>query len=88
MTTAANWFASADEFRRLCCEARAKAHKEAALEFTHDLCRRADQHGLDSFLTAKQLTWLCQIAGAQVPHPIEAQRDYAARGAGKRERAK
>jgi hypothetical protein len=67
MSTAADWFANEREFRQLCGDAVSLAHAESSEEFAADMVKKAKEFGLKTYLTQKQLNWLCQIADWQVP---------------------
>ena len=66
-TTAADWFGSDVEFRQLCGDAKSQAHGESAEDFTHDMVQKAREWGLNTYLSQKQLEWLCKIADWEVP---------------------
>jgi hypothetical protein len=67
MGTAADWFATEREFRQLCGDAVSLAKQESAEEFAAEMVKKANEHGLFTYLSQKQLNWLCQIADWQVP---------------------
>lgn len=67
MTTAADWFATGYEFRQLCGDAQSQAQGESSQEFAAEMVIKANQHGLETYLTFKQLEWLCELADWQVP---------------------
>lgn len=67
MSTAKDWYADAFEFRQLCGDAQSQARNESAQEFAADMMLKANQHGLDTYISEKQLKWLCQIADHDVP---------------------
>ena len=64
---ASNWFETAKEFQQLCLDARSLATAESAEEFTHDMLEKATKYGLETYLSFRQLKWLCQIADWEVP---------------------
>ena len=66
-TTAADWFADEREFRQLCGDAVSLAHQESSEEFAAEMVKKAKEFGLKTYLTQKQLNWLCTIADWQVP---------------------
>jgi hypothetical protein len=68
MTSAADWFETEREFRQLCGDAVSLAHGEASEEFAAEMVKKANEHGLFTWLSQKQLNWLCQIADWQVPN--------------------
>lgn len=61
-TTAANWFLTEELFRQLCGDAVSCAKSESAQEFAAQMVEKAKTHGLKTYLSDKQLTWLCKIA--------------------------
>jgi hypothetical protein len=69
-TKAATWFADAKEFRQLCGDAQSQACGESAQDFAADMMIKANQHGLDTYLSVKQLGWLCKIADWDVPKRV------------------
>ena len=64
---ARDWFADEAEFRQLCGDAQSQANGEWAQEFAAEMIVRAKQHGLDTFLSPKQLGLLCKIADWDLP---------------------
>lgn len=66
-TQAFNWFTDVAKFRQLCGDALSQAKGERAEEFTHDMMRKANEFGLNTDLSYKQLKWLCTIAEWEVP---------------------
>lgn len=66
-TKASTWFTDAKEFRQLCGDAQSQARGESAQDFAADMMIKANQHGLDTYLSVKQLEWLCKIADWDVP---------------------
>lgn len=67
MSTARDWFADAAEFRQLCGDAQSEARGESAQDFAAEMMIKANQHGLDTYLSYRQLEWLCKIADHDVP---------------------
>lgn len=61
-TKAKDWFADEGEFRQLCGDAQSQAFSEKAQEFAAEMIVKAKQHGLETFLTAAQLNYLCTLA--------------------------
>lgn len=61
-TRARDWFADDHEFRQLCGDAQSQAKSESAQEFAADMVVRANTHGLDTYLSPKQLDYLCTLA--------------------------
>lgn len=66
-TKAKDWFADAAEFRQLCGDAQSQARSESAQDFAADMMVKANQYGLDMYLTPKQLGYLCTLADWDVP---------------------
>lgn len=67
MSTARDWFADAHEFRQLCGDAQSQATNESSQDFAAEMMIKANQHGLDTYLSVRQLEWLCKIADHDVP---------------------
>lgn len=68
MSTKANdWYADAYEFRQLCGDAQSQARTESEQEFAAQMMLKANEHGLDTYISPKQLAWLCKIADHDVP---------------------
>ncbi len=67
MSTARDWYADAYEFRQLCSDAQSQANGESSQEFAAEMMLKANQHGLDTYISPKQLSWLCKIADHDVP---------------------
>ena len=67
MTTAADWFADEYEFRQLCGDAQSQARGESSEEFSAEMVVKAKGHGRATFLSQKQLEWLCKIADWSIP---------------------
>jgi hypothetical protein len=62
MTTARDWFADDFEFRQLCGDAQSQARDESSQEFAAEMVIKAKEHGLDTYVSPKQLAWLCKLA--------------------------
>ena len=67
MTTAADWFADEHEFRQLCGDAQSQAHGESSQDFAAEMVIKANQYGLKTSVSIKQLEWLCRLADWEVP---------------------
>lgn len=67
MSAARDWFADAYDFRQLCGDAQSQARSESEQEFAAEMMIKANQHGLDTYISQKQLAWLCKIADHDVP---------------------
>ena len=66
-TYAKDWFADEHEFRQLCGDAQSQALSDSAQEFAAEMVIRAKSHGLEAFLTEKQLAYLCKLADWDQP---------------------
>jgi hypothetical protein len=66
-STARNWYRSAEEFHQVCLDATSLAKGEAAEEFAHRKLAQATAWGLDTFLSASELRWLCELADHVMP---------------------
>ncbi len=66
-TRARDWFADAKEFRQLCGDAQSQAKGESSQDFAADMMIKANLHGLDTYVSVKQLEWLCKLADWDVP---------------------
>lgn len=75
MSTARDWFSDAYEFRQLCGDAQSQATGETSQDFAAEMMIKANQHGLDTYLTPKQLAWLCKIADHDLPKVRATTRD-------------
>lgn len=67
MSTAREWFESESEFRQLCGDAQSQANSESGMEFAASMVMKANQHGLDTYLSDKQLRFLCRLADQMIP---------------------
>lgn len=67
MTTARDWFSDEYEFRQLCGDAQSQARGESSQNFAAEMIVKAKDKGLDTYLSDKQLVWLCKIADHDVP---------------------
>lgn len=70
MTTAATWFTDEHEFRQLCGDAQSQARTESAQEFAAEMVVKAKEHGLNTYLSLKQLEYLCKIADWMPPKRV------------------
>lgn len=66
-TRARDWFNDEGEFRQLCGDAQSQARGESSQEFAAEMVIKAKQHGLETYLSPKQLEWLCKLADWDVP---------------------
>lgn len=71
MSKAVDWYSEAIEFRSLCEAAARHATKPSEKEFTARMVAKACTHGLDTYVTSKQLAWLCTIARRGMPAPSQ-----------------
>ncbi|MDE3077788.1 MAG: hypothetical protein KGJ86_20395 [Chloroflexota bacterium] len=67
MTIARDWFADEHEFRQLCGDAQSQARGESSQDFAAEMVIKANEHGLQTYLSPKQLEWLCKLADWDVP---------------------
>lgn len=72
-TTAADWFATEADFRQLCGDAQSQAKGESAQEFANEMVTKAKDFGLRTYLTPKQLQYLCRLADWDLPMPVRSQ---------------
>lgn len=70
MTTAATWFKDEAEFRQLCGDAQSQARGESSQEFAAEMVIKAKEHGLSTYLSLKQLEWLCKLADWDIPRRV------------------
>lgn len=73
MTTALDWFAHEAEFRQLCGDAQSQAKGESSQNFAAQMVVKAKEHGLHTYLSVKQLEWLCTLADWNVPKQRKAE---------------
>lgn len=66
-TKASAWFVTAFDFRQLCNDAQSQARAESEQEFAAQMMLAANEHGLETYLSVKQLKWLCKIADHVMP---------------------
>lgn len=66
-TTAANWFETEAEFRQCCGDAQSQARSEGAQTFAAKMVVMANQWGLETILSEKQVKFLCDVADWVVP---------------------
>lgn len=67
MSTARDWFADEHEFRQLCGDAQSQAQGESSQDFAAEMVIKAKDCGLDTYLSDKQLAWLCKLADWDLP---------------------
>lgn len=67
MSTAKDWFADEHEFRQLCGDAQSQAQGESSQDFAAEMVIKAKEHGLSTYLSDKQLSWLCKLADWDLP---------------------
>jgi hypothetical protein len=67
MTTAADWFGDEHEFRQLCGDAQSQATGESSQDFAAEMVVKAKEQGLRTYLSPKQLDWLCKLADWDLP---------------------
>jgi hypothetical protein len=66
-TTAADWFSDEHEFRQLCGDAQSQARGESSQNFAAEMVVKAKERGLSTYVSVKQLEWLCKIADWDMP---------------------
>lgn len=71
-TTARDWFADEAEFRQLCGDAQSQARGESSQDFAAQMVIKAKEHGLATYLSPKQLEWLCKLADWDLPKRLRA----------------
>jgi hypothetical protein len=67
MTAAADWFEDEATFRQLCGDAQSQARSETAQNFAADMVISSKRDGLRTYLTARQLDYLCKLADWDIP---------------------
>lgn len=67
MSTARDWFADERDFRQLCGDAQSLARGESSQDFAAEMVIKSKDKGLDTYLSLKQLEWLCKLADWEVP---------------------
>lgn len=70
MTLARDYFTDEHELRQLCGDAQSQARSESAQQFAADMVQYANREGLNMFLSAKQLDYLCTLAGWNIPEKV------------------
>lgn len=71
MTTARTWFETEAEFRQLCGDAQSQARGESSQDFAAEMVIKAKERGLNTYLSVKQLEWLCNLADWDVPARVK-----------------
>jgi hypothetical protein len=66
-TRARDWFSDEHEFRQLCGDAQSQATGESSQDFAAEMVIKAKDRGLDTYLSDKQLAWLCKLADWDLP---------------------
>lgn len=61
------YFKTDAEFRQLCGDAVSQASTENTQTFANEMMKRANERGLDAYVSLKQLRFLCSIADWDVP---------------------
>lgn len=72
-TKASDWFTDEKEFRQLCGDAQSQARGESSQDFAAQMMIAANRTGLQTYLTFKQLQWLCKLADWDIPKPTHDQ---------------
>lgn len=68
-TKAQDWFKTDAEFRQLCGDAQSQAKGESSQDFAAQMMIAANKHGRQTYLSHKQLAWLCKLADWEIPAP-------------------
>jgi uncharacterized lipoprotein YddW (UPF0748 family) len=55
------------EFRQLCGDARSQAKGESSQDFAAEMIAKAHDRGLSTYISEKQLAWLCKLADWDMP---------------------
>lgn len=79
-TRARDWYASSADFLQLCGDAQSQAKHESEQEFSGQMRLKANQYGLETFISPKQLAWLCRLADHVEPKRLEPTVASGARG--------
>jgi len=66
-TFASDWFKDESEFRQLCGDAQSQARDESSQDFAAEMVIKAKEHGLETFVSEKQLKWLVKLADWEMP---------------------
>lgn len=66
-TQARDWFKDEAEFRQLCGDAQSQANGESSQDFAAQMVIASKEHGLATYLSEKQLSWLCKLADWDLP---------------------
>lgn len=66
-TTARNWYDSSTDFETVCRDAIREAKGESDETFAHETWERVRQHGLNTYMTEKQMKNLHRIADQVMP---------------------
>jgi len=66
-TRAEEWFSDDREFRQLCGDAQSQSRDESSQEFAAQMMIAANRYGLKTYVSTKQLLWLCRLADWDVP---------------------
>jgi hypothetical protein len=66
-SSAKEWFTDEREFRQLCGDAQSQAKGESAQDFAADMVIKANKYGLETYVSPKQIEYLCKLADWEVP---------------------
>ncbi len=72
-TKAKDWFTDEREFRQLCGDAQSQARGESSQDFAAKMVINAKERGLETYVSEKQLAWLCKLADWDEPKRQPAQ---------------
>lgn len=70
-TRASDWYDTGADFLELCGDAQSQAKDEAQQEFAAQMLAKAEQYGLSTFISVKQMAWLWRIAGHEERARVE-----------------
>lgn len=70
-TKARDYYRDLHDFRQMCGDAQSQARSESEQEFAAQMAINASKFGLETYVSPKQLQWLCRIADHEVPERIQ-----------------
>jgi len=66
-TRVSDWFESAEDFATLTRDAAREAKSDGGKIFAEEMGAKVKEWGLSTYLSEKQLNWLCQLADWEIP---------------------
>lgn len=66
-TRVSDWFESVEDFTTLTRDAIREAKGDGGKIFAEEMSAKVKEYGFNTYLTQKQLNWLCQLADWDVP---------------------